>query len=485
LDLRAEYDKYVQYKFYGLGPDSVKDDETVASYLKEELGVTFGHGFSPALVLEGAYVLRRYRTFNVAPDRPFTELLQGEGTKFSPYLSLIFRYDTSNSQIHPTRGFRFLIQNDFAGRAVGNKVGKYYRMTLDLRSYTQLFFPKAVLAVRALVQKISGSNIPLWELSTLGGGSTASAMRGYALNRFMDNGKFLSFAEYRFSIWKRIGGNIFAEGGLVWPSWSAIALKKAVLDAGGGLRYYLKNFVARFDMGFSREGTGIYFNFGHLVLGLSQTPQDGFERLRHGGLDFQSFAAGQVELDLLGVKHQSRKLFLRRTVPVLQVADDRMPEAVEMDPDLVAPAGKRVGPDEGVPLEPLVHLEFRRRRLAEFHVHPHPPRPERPDGLVDDAAVALHEPVGQGQVGLSDGTAVELTVQVAVHPGVFGENDDPARLPVEAVDGVKLPGVDIVQQFGKTAFPCLGDGNDSLRLVDGQNAVVFEEDTDRGNGHFF
>jgi outer membrane protein assembly factor BamA len=264
FDLRAEYDKYVQYKFYGVGPDSVKDNETVASDLKEELGVTFGHGFSPALVLEGAYVLRRYRTFNVAPDRPFTELLQGEGTKFSPYLSLVFRYDTSNSQIHPTRGVRFFIQNDFAGRAVGNKVGKYYRMTLDLRSYTQLFFPKAVLAVRALVQKISGSNIPLWDLSTLGGGSTPSAMRGYALNRFMDNGKFLSCAEYRFPIWKRIGGNIFAEGGLVWPSWSAITLKKPVFDAGWGLRYYLKNFVARFDMGFSREGTGIYFNFGHL-----------------------------------------------------------------------------------------------------------------------------------------------------------------------------------------------------------------------------
>jgi outer membrane protein assembly factor BamA len=264
FDLRAEYDKYVKYKFYGVGSDSVKADETVASYLKEELGLTFGHGFSPALVLEGAYILRRYRTFNVALDRPFTELLQGEGTKFSPYLSLIFRYDTSNSQIHPTHGLRFLIQNDFAGRAVGNKVGKYYRMTLDLRSYTQLFFPKAVLAVRALVQKISGSSIPLWELSTLGGGSTASAMRGYALNRFMDKGKFLAAVEYRFPIWKRIGGNIFAEGGQVWPSWSAISLRKVAFDAGWGLRYYLKNFVVRFDMGFSREGTGIYFNFGHL-----------------------------------------------------------------------------------------------------------------------------------------------------------------------------------------------------------------------------
>lgn len=264
FDFRAEYDKFVKYSFYGLGPDSVKDDETVASYLKEELGLTFGHGFSPVFILEGGYILRQYKTFNVEQDRPFSGTLNGEGKKFSPYVSLTLRYDTSNSQIHPTRGVRFLVQNDFAGRAVGNKVGKYYRLTLDLRSYNQLFFPKAVLALRGLVQQVSGSNIPLWELSSLGGGSTASAMRGYALNRFMDKGKFLAAAEYRFPIWKRIGANVFAEGGLVWPSWNAIALKKAVFDAGWGLRYYLANFVARFDMGFSREGTGIYFNFGHL-----------------------------------------------------------------------------------------------------------------------------------------------------------------------------------------------------------------------------
>jgi outer membrane protein assembly factor BamA len=264
FDLRAEYDKYVKYNFYGYGPDSVKDDVTSASYVKEELGLTFGHGFSPAFILEGAYILRNYKTFNVEADRPYSDLLGAEGKKFSPYASLTLRYDTSNSQIHPTRGVRFLFENDFAGRAVGNKVGKYYRMTLDLRSYTQLFFPKAVLAVRGLIQHVSGSNIPLWELSTLGGGSTMTAMRGYALNRFMDKGKFLAAVEYRFPIWKRIGGNVFAEGGQVWPSWNAISLRKVAFDAGWGLRYYLANFVARFDMGFSREGTGIYFNFGHL-----------------------------------------------------------------------------------------------------------------------------------------------------------------------------------------------------------------------------
>jgi hypothetical protein len=53
------------------------------------------------------------------------------------------------------------------------------------------------------------------------------------------------------------------------------------------------------------------------------------------------------------------------------------------------------------------------------------------------------------------------------------------------MDGVELPRVDIAQQLGKAAFSRLGEGDDALGLVDGQNAVVFEENPDRGKSHFF
>jgi len=80
----------------------------------------------------------------------------------------------------------------------------------------------------------------------------------------LDKGKFLINGEYRFPIWKKLGGNVFVDGGLIWPSWSKIKINKAVVDFGWGLRYYLQNFVVRFDMGFSKEGTGIHFEFGHI-----------------------------------------------------------------------------------------------------------------------------------------------------------------------------------------------------------------------------
>ena len=266
FDLKAEYDKYLKYYFYGTGPDSKEDDETGFTYEKKELQLRFGRGFTPYFVMEAYYILRNIKYFKVEEDRPFSEMLEEIGGKFSPFVSLVARYDTSDSQIHPKRGFRLIFQNDVASSFFGNKNARFYRFTLDFRKYILLFGKRDVLAFRTLVQKISGKKekISLFEYSVLGGGSERTAMRGYGLNRFQDKGKFLVNAEYRFPLWRKLGGNIFIDGGLVWPSWSEIRLDNAVADIGWGLRYYLQDFVVRFDMGFSIEDVGIYFNFGHV-----------------------------------------------------------------------------------------------------------------------------------------------------------------------------------------------------------------------------
>ncbi|UCC41324.1 MAG: BamA/TamA family outer membrane protein [Candidatus Aminicenantes bacterium] len=264
FDLRAEYDKFLKYSFYGFGVGSCKENETIFTYERKELQIKIGRGFTPHFVIEAHYVLKEVDYFNVEEGRPYTETLRGVGGGFSPYATFIIRFDTSDSQIHPRRGFRLLFQNDLASEILGNKNANYYRFTLDFRKYNRLFGQKDVLALRALVKKISGKEIPIFEMPVLGGGSEITAMRGYARNRFIDKGKFLINAEYRFPIWKKLGGNIFIDGGLIWPSWSNISLDKGVVDLGWGLRYYLKNFVVRFDMGFSEEGTGIYFDFNHI-----------------------------------------------------------------------------------------------------------------------------------------------------------------------------------------------------------------------------
>jgi outer membrane protein assembly factor BamA len=264
FDLKAEYDKYLKYSFYGKGPGSRKEDETLLAYEKKELQLKFARGFSPRFVLEAHYVLRNIGYFKIEEGKPFTEELKDVGEQFSPFASLVVRYDTSDSQIHPRKGVRLIFQNDLASSFLGNRKASFYRLTLDFRKYYLLFGQSDVLALRFLVQEIDGDKVPLFEYSVLGGGGEMNAMRGYKMNRFQDKGKYLFNAEYRFPLWKKLGGNVFLDAGRVWPSLSAVRLDEVAVDVGWGLRYYLQNFVVRFDMGLSREGEGIYFNFGHI-----------------------------------------------------------------------------------------------------------------------------------------------------------------------------------------------------------------------------
>ena len=264
LDFKAEYDKYLKYNFYGFGATSNKDDVTVFAHEMKSLQATLSRGITPEFVVAAAYNLRWLNYSNVEPGGTFTDYVTRWTSQFVPFVSLSLRYDTSESQIHPTRGIRFMLQDDIAGGIVGSRDSSYNRITLDLRKYTRVFGEKDVFAVRAMLQYITGSKIPIFDMSSLGGGSELAAMRGFALNRFLDKGKFLANFEYRFPLIWRLGGNVFVDTGTVWPSLDQFSFKNLAIDYGVGLRFYLDDFVVRVDFGFSKEGTRLYFNFGHI-----------------------------------------------------------------------------------------------------------------------------------------------------------------------------------------------------------------------------
>ncbi len=266
FDLKAEYDKFLNYSFYGLGAGTPEADETLLTHQTTNLAFTLGRGLTPHLVVEAAYVVRWVR-YTDPREGAYQEELAGlaaMGRLFVPYLSFILKYDTSDSQIHPTRGFRFILQDDWAANVMGSRDAAFNRLTVDFRKYQRVFGEKDVFAVRALAQYIDGGNIPLFDHASLGGGNTLTAMRGYTLNRFLDKGKFLVNAEYRFPIIWRLGGNVFCDTGTVWPSLRDIDFGSLAFDAGVGLRFTMPDFVVRVDVAWSGEGMGLYFNFGHI-----------------------------------------------------------------------------------------------------------------------------------------------------------------------------------------------------------------------------
>ncbi|HPW17657.1 MAG TPA: BamA/TamA family outer membrane protein [Candidatus Aminicenantes bacterium] len=266
FDLKAEYDKFLNYGYYGLGPGAAGADRTLLTFETISVPLTLGRGLTPRLVVEAAYTLRwiRYTDPREGPFAAEIAALAAAGRSFVPYVSFTLRYDTSDSQIHPTRGLRFIAQGDAAAGFLGGRDASFTRLTLDLRKYQRVFGAKDVFAVRALAQVVGGGSIPLFDHASLGGGNVLTALRGFPLNRFLDKGKFLVNAEYRFPIVWRLGGNVFCDAGTVWPSLRAIDFGKTALDAGLGLRFYMPDFVVRVDVARSSEGLGLYFNFGHI-----------------------------------------------------------------------------------------------------------------------------------------------------------------------------------------------------------------------------
>ena len=57
-------------------------------------------------------------------------MLKSVGEQISPFLSLLARYDTSDSKIHPMRGFRIELQNDLAYKFLENKNASLARIDL-------------------------------------------------------------------------------------------------------------------------------------------------------------------------------------------------------------------------------------------------------------------------------------------------------------------------------------------------------------------
>ncbi len=261
FDLKAEYDKYQHYYFYGLGPDSSKDDGTIFAHGMKSVAVTLGMGISPTFVAEIGYNLRWLDYSNVTPDKLFTDVLSQFGSQFAPFATMSARYDTSDSQIHPTRGIRVLLKDDLA---MGGHDANFNRLTFDFANYNLVFGDKDVFAWRALFQSVTGDKIPFFDYASLGGGTLQNSMRGFAINRFLDRAKFLANVEYRFPLFWRLGGNVFVDAGTVGPTLGGLKLGKMALDYGLGLRFYLPDFVVRVDVGFSNEGMGLYFNFGHI-----------------------------------------------------------------------------------------------------------------------------------------------------------------------------------------------------------------------------
>jgi len=253
LDFTIDYDKWIKYKFY---PDSYSNESeynSTENYIREpiELTALFSRGITEYFAAELGLRFKSLSCYGFDPEG----LLKNIKPLETQYLSLLFnlRFDTRNNLINPQSGFVFEIANELAKDLLNPYEQDFYKIGITGNYFISLFDPGFVLASRAVIQFITKDNYIL--ALPLGGNNT---IRGLPQDRYLSESTLLINNELRFHIWWRFGGiaGIDTGNSETTPGW--------IINPVAGLRFYMDNFVVRFDIGFGKEETGLYFNFGHI-----------------------------------------------------------------------------------------------------------------------------------------------------------------------------------------------------------------------------
>ena len=255
-------------RFFGIGANSREPDE--ANYTLRQVGgeVTFGRRLLPELIASLTERLRHVTIRRGAVDSlPFLKDIftgvPGDDGSFVWAHRLALTYDTRNSLVAPTHGSFGQVFLEVADEAIGSEAS-FVRYGLQGRWVWPHFGERLVLALRGLLERVDGSDIPFFELSDLGGDET---LRGFGKNRFLDEGRVLFNAEERIKVYQITYGDVrtdielavFTDVGRVFHNFSDLGSGKIQAVVGGGIRFLAASqIVAKIDVGVGSEGLTVF-----------------------------------------------------------------------------------------------------------------------------------------------------------------------------------------------------------------------------------
>jgi len=113
-----------------------------------------------------------------------------------------------------------------------------------------------------VLYKWSDGNLPFYDLPNIGG---AKGTRGYLETKYRDKFSIEFNSEFRFPIYKRFRGTVFAGSGMVYSKPKELNFSSFHSAAGLGLRFQVSKkspFNLRLDWAYGADGSAIYFTFG-------------------------------------------------------------------------------------------------------------------------------------------------------------------------------------------------------------------------------
>ena len=271
LDVHAQRYEFPEEDFFGIGPDSARENHTTYGLANSVVGgmgavrpvpwFSVGGGLdylTPNISTLGEQQTIRTRFDNgVAPGLD----AQPDYVRYQAFADLNYREPRGN----PRRGGRYAL---FLERYEDTDLDRYSfrRVEADLQQYIPLLKDRRVLALHALVSTSdadAGHTVPFYLQRTLGG---PDDLRGFRRFRFRDQHALLLQAEYRWEIFTAVDGALFYDAGKVASRLEDLDLSDLESDYGIGFRFGTRNGVfLRVEGAFgSSGGKHFIFRFGHV-----------------------------------------------------------------------------------------------------------------------------------------------------------------------------------------------------------------------------
>jgi hypothetical protein len=252
-DVHARKYDFPEEDFFGLGPDSRREDETAYGLRSADFGGTAGVRLAPWLSFGSSL---EYMTPRITVLGPQPDFIRSEVSA---------EINTREPRGNPRQGLRYALAfQRFDGRD-GSQFD-FDRVEADVQHYISLYKQRRVLALRgfaSMSDASSGGEVPFYLMRTLGG---PDDLRGFRRFRFRDRNVLLLQAEYRWEIFTAVDGAIFYDAGKVAARAEDLNFSNLESDYGIGFRFGTRNGVfLRIEGAFGSSGGAHYiFRFGHV-----------------------------------------------------------------------------------------------------------------------------------------------------------------------------------------------------------------------------
>lgn len=247
------------YFYYGIGNETQQALEETYAVKFPRFRINFLEEVFPNFRAGLSYKFDAYDIIGLA-ENGLLETNQPtgfEGGNIST-LGAILRYDTRDNVNLPLNGWYATLTLEQNAKWLGSPFN-FNRALLDVIKYIPVGNQQTI-ALNTYTG-VMGGQVPFQELLFIGGSRKG---RGIIEGRFRDKALLLFQAAYRFPIFWRIRGAVFASSGRVGASYGQVWEGTHHLNYGAGLRFLLnekEQVQIRFDVGLGGDELGYYLFF--------------------------------------------------------------------------------------------------------------------------------------------------------------------------------------------------------------------------------